>query len=379
MNRFFLSFAVSFFVAGFCYRSHAQSFDQNIRQIIEKHKAVGLALVAVKDNKIVYDRSFGFKKMESGELLGKTDIFRIASISKSFSATAIMQLVHQKKLSLNNDVSDLIGFEVRNPAYPQIPITLKMLLSHRSSINDSRGYFALDSVNPSKTLNAAQCYNKYQPGSRYQYCNLNFNMVGTIIERVSGERFDQYIKRHILDPLELYGGYCVDSLDEKLFATLYEYDMSKDSFVSAKDAYHPRREQISDYIMGYSTPVFSPTGGMKIAAGDLAKYMMMHMNGGKGNGKRIIPGKYAKLMRQPLSEEEGYGLALTNVSNLIKGVHLTGHTGSAYGLYSAMFFNPKEKFGFIVITNGCKPGQTNGITNLLADCVNLLYQEFVTR
>ncbi|MCH5721172.1 beta-lactamase family protein [Niabella hibiscisoli] len=276
-------------------------------------------------------------------------------------------------------MSDLIGFEVLNPVYPQIPITLKMLLSHRSSLNDSRGYFALDSVNPSKTQNAAQCYNKYQPGSRYQYCNLNFNMVGTIIERVSGERFDQYVKRHILDPLELHGGYCIDSLDKKLFATLYEYDMSKESFTAAPDAYNPRREQIGDYIMGYSTPVFSPTGGMKISAGDLARYMMMHMNGGKGNGKRIIPEKYAKLMRQPLSEEEGYGLALTNVSDLIKGVHLTGHTGSAYGLYSAMFFNPKEKFGFVVITNGCKPGQTKGITNLLADCVNLLYQEFVAR
>lgn len=341
---------------------------------MKKYKAVGIALVAVKNNKIIYDSSWGYKHIESGALLRKTDIFRIASISKSFSATAIMQLVHQKKLSLGDDVSDLIGFKVRNPRYPQIPVTLKMLLSHRSSLNDSRGYFSLDSINPAKTQNAGKCYNNYQPGSQYQYCNLNFNIVGAIIERFSGERFDQYIRQHILDPLQLYGGYCVDSLDKTLFTTLYEYDAPKDTFIAAKEAYAPRTDQISSYTMGYSTPVFSPTGGMKISAHDLARYMMMHMNDGKYNGNRVISKRYAKLMRQPLSEEEGYGLALMNTSNLVRGVQLTGHTGSAYGLYSAMFFNPKEKYGFVVITNGCTAKQTNGVTSLLADCINLMYR-----
>ncbi|MCH5721173.1 beta-lactamase family protein [Niabella hibiscisoli] len=96
MNRFILFLTVSFFIAGFCSQLSAQSFDQNIRQIMEKHKAVGVALVAIKNNRIVYDSSYGFKNIESGALLGKADIFRIASISKSFSATAIMQLVRQK-------------------------------------------------------------------------------------------------------------------------------------------------------------------------------------------------------------------------------------------------------------------------------------------
>ena len=124
-----------------------------------------------------------------------------------------MQLVEAKKLSLDDDVSKLIGFTVRNPKYPDKVITLKMLMSHTSSLNDTQGYFSLDSINPNKTANSAKCYNDYAPGAGYEYCNLNYNIVGTIIERTSGERFDKYIKAHILDKLGLYGGYEVGSLD----------------------------------------------------------------------------------------------------------------------------------------------------------------------
>ena len=88
---------------------------------------------------------------------------------------------------------------------------------------------------------------------------MNYNMVGTIIERRSGQRFDKYVKTHVLDPLGLYGGYEVSALDSTKFATLYEYDSAGKKFTAAPNAYNPRREEISRYEMGYSTPVFSPT------------------------------------------------------------------------------------------------------------------------
>src|SRR5690606_30777814 len=118
-------------------------------------------------------------------------------------ATSIMQLVEAGKLSLEDDFSDLVGFKIRNPKYPETVITLRMVLSHTSSINDSQGYFNFDSINPEKGGSWAKCYNNYEPGKGYQYCNLNFNMVGAVIEKKSGERFDQYVKKHILDPLGL--------------------------------------------------------------------------------------------------------------------------------------------------------------------------------
>ena len=163
---------------------------------------------------------------------------------------------------------------------PETIITLRKVMSHRSSINDSQGYFTLDAINPEKNPDWAKCYNDYEPGNGYMYCNLNYNMVGTIIEKYSGERFDQYVKHHVLDPLGLYGGYCVDSLDKSRFATIYEYNVDSARFDASPAAYAPRREEIANYVMGYSTPIFSPTGGMKISATDLARYMIMHMNHG---------------------------------------------------------------------------------------------------
>lgn len=351
--------------------------EADLRDIMKKLDVVGLSVAVVKKGEIIYANSFGLKNIETKAPLANTDIFRIASISKSFSATSIMQLIEAGKLSLDDDFSDLVGFKIRNPKFPDKVITLRMIMSHTSSINDSQGYFTLDAINPSKNPDWAKCYSDYAPGSGYDYCNLNYNMVGTVIEKLSTERFDNYVKNHILNPLGLYAGYNVDSLDASRFATLHEYDATTKTFKPSPAAYNPRREEIRNYTMGYSTPIFSPTGGMKISATDLAKYMSMHMNMGKYQGKRIISKKSAKLMQTKIADEEGYALALTNLDDLIPGKKMVGHTGSAYGLYSAMFFHPKEKFGIVVITNGCNPSYTNGINNVLRAGVNSLYENFI--
>jgi CubicO group peptidase (beta-lactamase class C family) len=351
--------------------------EADLQAIMKQLDVVGLSVAVVKDGEIVYTNSLGKKNVERNMPLSNSDIFRIASISKSFSATSIMQLVEAKKLSLDDDFGDLVGFRVRNPKFPDRVITLRMVMSHTSSINDSEGYFNLDAINPDKNPNWAKCYNDYAPGEGYEYCNLNYNMIGAVIERRSGERFDNYVKHHVLDPLGLYGGYCVDSLDNNRFATIYSYSARTKEFSPSPAAYAPRSEEIANYVMGYTTPVFSPTGGMKISATDLAKYMSMHMNYGKYNGVRLISKKSSKVMQTKVAEEEGYGLALTHRDDLIPGEKMVGHTGSAYGLYSAMFFEPQKKFGIVVITNGCNPGYSEGMNSLLRTAVNSLYDNFI--
>lgn len=351
--------------------------EADIHEIMKKLEVVGLSVAVVKKGHIIYTHSFGTKDNTTNAPLSDENIFRIASISKSFSATSIMQLIEAGKLSIADDISDLVGFRVRNPRFPEKVITLKMLLSHTSSINDSQGYFTLDAINPAKNPDWQKCFSDYAPGTDYSYCNLNYNMIGTVIEKYSGERFDNYVKKHILNPLGLYGGYNVDSLDANRFATLHEYNSTTKKLSPSPLAYAPRREEIKNYVMGYSTPIFSPTGGMKISATDLAKYMSMHMNFGKYKGARIMSKKSARLMQTKISEEEGYGMAISNREDVIPGKMITGHTGSAYGLYSAMFFNPKEKFGIVVITNGCNPTYTNGLNDVLRAGINSLYDNFI--
>ncbi|MEY3821643.1 MAG: hypothetical protein RL337_1824 [Bacteroidota bacterium] len=348
-----------------------------IHQIMKENPVMGLSVAVVKNNKIIYTQSFGLKDAETNTPLNNENIFRIASISKSFSATAIMQLVEAKKLSLDQDVSELVGFKVRNPKFPETVITLRLMLSHLSSINDSQGYFFLDSINPATSANWEKCYNNYEPSKGYAYCNLNFNMIGTIIEKVSGERFDAYIQNHILKPLQLYGGYYVNGLDKSKFATIYEYQPNAAKFVVSPNAYAPRTTEVAAYQMGYSTPIFSPTGGMKISAQDLATYMMMHTNYGKYNGVRIISKKSSKLMQTAVSDIEPYGFALETPGSIIDGKKMIGHTGSAYGLFSAMFFNPQKKYGIVVISNGCHPGETSGYNNVIRKTVNALYENLI--
>ncbi|SDG65504.1 CubicO group peptidase, beta-lactamase class C family [Pedobacter terrae] len=375
----FKYFYTFFLIVGLITSSKAQNekAEADFKSVMDKYSAVGASVAIVKDGQIIYNHSFGLKDLDKKLPLTNSDIFRIASISKSFSATAIMQLVEAGTISLDDEFGDLVGFKIRNPKFPDQKITLKMALSHTSGLNDSQGYLNFDVLNPDKNPNWAKCYNDYAPGSKFDYCNLNFNLIGAIIEQKSGERFDNYIKNHILKPLGLYGGYCVDSLDSTRFVNLYEYHDDTKTYTLASSAYAPRRTEIANYVMGYSTPVFSPTGGMKISAHDLAKYMIMHMNYGTSNGVKIMRKKSAEKMQMALTADEGYGLAIRTADQLIQGVKLKGHTGSAYGLHSTMFFNPKEKFGFVIIANGINATYTDGLPDFSRAAINSLYQSFI--
>lgn len=357
--------------------SQVESVNKSISEILDKNPVAGLSVAVVKKDEIIYQNSFGMKDLDKKIPLTDESLFRIASISKSFTATALMQLVEQNKLSLQDDVSDLIGFEVRNPKFPDKVITLEMILSHTSSINDSEGYFTLDAIDPSKNPDWTNCYNDYEPGKDYQYCNLNFNIAGTILERISGERFDHYIINHILRPLNIYGGYNVDELDQSLFATIYDYQPESSTFSPSPAAYASRKEDVDNYIMGRSAPIFSPTGGLKISAPGLARYMAMHMNKGKYDKVRIISRKSEKTMQKSRSDEANYGLALQTTTKFIPGVTLVGHTGLAYGLHSAMFFHPKKKYGMVIISSGNDPETEDGFVKVIREIAIALHETLI--
>ena len=359
--------------------SQQSQVEEKLTQLLVSQPAVGLSVAVVKNDKIVYTHSFGLQNLEQNISLQNEHLFRIASISKSFTATALLQLVEKGQISLNDDVSKLVGFTVRNPKFPEKVITLRMLLSHRSSLNDSQGYFNLDVIDPATSSSYQKCYNSYAPGEGYQYCNLNFNMAGTILERLTGERFDTYIKKQILTPLGIDGGYNIDSLDQRKFATLYEYNAKEQKFTPGAGAYASRATELASYQLGRSTPIFSPTGGMKISATGLATYMIMHSKHGKYEKGRLLRKKTSKLMQTPQSLDgiDQYGLALWKTNKLILGEELTGHTGSAYGLNSAFFFNPKKNYGLVVICNGSKTVYKDGYPTIISAALNILYESFV--
>ena len=165
-----------------CSPSKEEMAQEEMTRVMEKNSAVGLAVAVVKGGEIIYTQSFGYRSLEDSTLLAEGDVFRIASISKSFTTTALLTLMEKGLINLDQDVSELTGFPVRNPAFPDVVITVKMLLSHTSSLNDSQGYFNLDVINPQKNKEFTKSYNSYEPGSQYEYCNLGFNTLGAISE-----------------------------------------------------------------------------------------------------------------------------------------------------------------------------------------------------
>jgi len=385
MKKTILLFFISLVLLS-CSGRQARQADLCLEQIAQQVNAVGISVAVISNNEIIYTGACGLKNIRTEEKLRPSDLMRIASISKSFTATAIMQLYEAGCFDLDDDISDALGFTVRNPHYPDIPITYRMLLSHTSSLSDKGGYFSLDVIRPEITPDVSASFNEYAPGTDYQYCNLGFNTLGVLVEIHSGERFDQYVRNNILDPLGLYASFNVNDLDTNRFATIYAFEEGR--FVPSSQAYNPRIEEIENYVKGFSAPVFSPTGGMKISAPGLALHALIQMNEGYFNEIEILTPQSVALMQTPQSPGErssenetcGYGFALERTDKLIEGEVMTGHTGSAYGLYSAMFFQKDKKFGFVVLCNGCDsslPRRENGFMPVQTDVINALYKIFI--
>ena len=165
MNRFFnVMVALVMLLMTSCSSFPEQQTSKAITDVMDEFQAVGISAAVVKDGKIVYNKSFGYKDLATKTPLGNDDVMRIASISKSFTATSLLQLVDKGVISLNDDVSDLIGFKIRNPHHPEVPITLKMVLSHTASIKDKEDYFTLDHLNPAVYGDCVESYFEYKPG-----------------------------------------------------------------------------------------------------------------------------------------------------------------------------------------------------------------------
>ena len=362
-NHVFMALAAVMLVMMSCTSSMEKRIDQAIQQVMNEFEAVGVSAVVVQDGEIVYEKAFGYANLDTQTPLTTNHFMRIASISKSFTATSLMQFVEKGFISLDDDVSDLIGFQVRNPHHPKVPITLRMVLSHTASFRDPENYSTLDHINPAVNGDCIATYYDYAPGTGYNYSNLGLNFAGAILEKVSGVRFDRYVKENVILPLGLHAGHNIDELDMSKCASIYRY---QDGQYVESSAYGSVAHRIDDYVIGYSAPIFSPTGGVKISAHDLATYMMMHMNYGELNGVRIISEESAKTMQTPVWTkltddvyEDQYGLCLMEFVDYLDdpqyntpGNYPVGHTGDAYGLRSIMIWSPADQWGIVAITNG---------------------------
>ena len=380
MRKLFLLFLL-FPVCVFSQSKENKPLEQEVSNIMRAYQAVGISVVVVKDNEVCYSKSFGYNPDYNDTTLRNPipadGIYWIASVSKTFISTAIMQLVEKKKLKLDDDVNKHLGFRVRNPHYEETPITVRMLLCHRSSINDEHYGWNLDQINPEKGETWRECYNDERPGGKFFYCNLNYSLLGAIIENVTQMRFDEYIDKNICEPLGLQASYNLTKIDSIRLVRTLSFDKKRNKYKQNRSIFNYQyvEDKLATYQPGYSTASLSPAGGLKISAIDLAKWMMVHMNYGTLEGAKIISKDSELQMWQPQGLGREYGLAFSQYSNIVKGENFIGMKGGSHGTNSVFVFNPEKKYGFVVICNGHVPKAGGG--NINNEIIRVLYKHYI--
>jgi len=310
------------------------------------------------------------------------DPVRVASVSKLVVALGVMRLVEQGRLDLDRDVSDYLGWSLRNPAFPDRPITLRLLLSHRSSLRDEVDYaIPLGTTLQSVVAAPAAFDAEHPPGTFFRYSNLNFPVVATVMERVTGERFDRLIAGLVLRPLGLDACFnwttCSDAAVARA-AALYAPDGSviRDELGGRRPdcpVLAPHGCDLSTYVPGSNGAIFSPQGGLRISARDLATIGRLLLNGGLHNGERFLSEASIRTMIMPVwrfagnngDTESGfycaYGLAVQSLPVRAEGCHddlfgngrhMFGHAGDAYGVRSGLWIDPATGTGIAYFATG---------------------------
>lgn len=369
----------------------------------------GLAAIVYCAGAIRYEGYFGHRFIDPDDARRSLPVtpetkFRVASISKTVTALAVMQLVERGLLDLDADVSDVLGWRLRNPHWPDAPITPRMLLTHTSSLRDGEIYTFPPAMALRDVFQPDSPYYKHgahfagrsihvdhAPGRFFSYCNLGFGVLGTLIECLTGERFDRYVDHHVLAPLGVDASFNVCSLSAdglRNLAVLYrrqrdgEWDASAPWCAQVDDVRGvrpPEPNGLDAYQPGANGTILSPQGGLRISARDLVEVMKVFTHGGQGRFQRILqPETVAQMLTEQWRFDpargngdpyaglmRAFGLGIHHLTNapsdgygasdrLLAGSspRLWGHMGDAYGLLSAMWFDPAQDAGFVYVIGG---------------------------
>jgi CubicO group peptidase (beta-lactamase class C family) len=329
--------------------------------------------IAFDRNRDIASFAEGVADPQSGRRVTVDDPVRVASISKLVVATGVMKLVEQGKLNLDGDVSRWLGWDLRNPAFPDRPITLRMLLSHTSSVRDHDDQYAipLGSTVRQAMSDARSWDPAHGPRQGYfTYANMNFPIVGSIVERVTGDRFDLWMRREVLEPMAIDACYNWPTCSDAVVARAVELDAPDGK--PQKDDLHGQRPtcpvlvedgqacDLGRWKAGENGSLFAPQGGLRISARGLARVGRILLNRGELDGVRILsPQSVDTLLTQVWrfdgangGTEKGFycsfGLATQQIPTRTpgcaddmgtRGATLVGHAGDAYGLKAGLWID----------------------------------------
>jgi CubicO group peptidase (beta-lactamase class C family) len=393
-------------------RTHPE-LDRELAALVAdpQHPVVAVAALAVRDGEVIYANQFGARHLgsrpgEGAQPVTERTLFRVASISKLVVAVGVMRLVEQGRLNLDDDVSTLLGWRLRHPQFPERPISLRLLLSHRSGLSDGgESYFFDGRTRLQDVLQpGGRHYREGQnwragkaPGEWFEYVNLNFGVIATVMEQATGERFDRLMQRLVLQPLGLRGGFNpadFPAADQADIATQYRKRRTEGPPGQEREIWNPAGPWVvqaddfrhrppappaglAGYVVGSNGTLFGPQGRLRMSVRDLGVLMQMLLADGRHAGQPFLqPASVALLgseqWRQNTTRSQGeaandwalsWGLGVQRFTDtsgpgrgdrLVEGGGFTGwgHTGDAYGLMGVFALDPQQRRGVVVLITG---------------------------
>ena len=344
-------------------------FDFKITSLMKLAKFPSLTACIINDDRVVWSKGYGFYDLENQKVPNPDTIYLIASVTKTIVGTALMQLYEQGYFSLEEDVNTYLPFPLRNPHFPDDPITFRMLLSHTSSLNTNTRnvYYWMNfsgdppfSFFPEPYLEeflipGGKYYHEdvwsdtYKPGEHAMYANVGFDLISYLVELIAKEPFLDYCQKHIFDPLNMDNtSFNLSTLNIDNVAIPYFY-------------YNGKYYQINElsFLLGDSTPTEPywkircyPAGGLYTTINDLSHFFIAHMNEGIYQNTRILEKETVDLMHHIQPDNAiGYGLAWMQYPIGFQYMAM-GHGGDIMGVDTWMLYIPSEDIGMIYFANG---------------------------
>ena len=311
----------------------------------------GISACIIKSGQIRWIGVYGHANIELDIPVDTSTLFMLASVSKTITVTALMQLWEEGLFELEDDINEYLPFEVRHPVDSLAPITFKMLCTHTSSIKDNwplmptyfggdspvpLGEYLFDYLNPdganyNPTLNF---YYNQPPGIEYNYSNISSTLMGYLVEVIGDSTFSYQTKERIFEPLQMNEtAWFLSELDTMHIAMPYNWDDT---------SYTPYGHY------GYS---YYPAGQLRTSIDQLANFLLCYMNGGTYMGQQILQASTIQQILTPQVPliQPNVGLIWHSVLALDK--IWWGHNGGHLGVATVMYFCPEEDYGHIILAN----------------------------
>ena len=327
---------------------HEREINELIISEMRRREIPGLAGCIVMEGEVTWIQGYGYANITEKKPVMKETLFLLASISKTVTAMALLQLYEVGDFNLDDDVNDYMPFNVTNPHFPDAPLTFRMLLAHTSSLQDNwenfiycwgtdcpitlrewlESYLTPDGEYYDPNLNFLQ----EKPGTSEEYSNVGYTLIGYLVESISGISFDQYCKVKIFQPLGMNN------------TAWFLKDLNLDEVAIPYDGY--RRAYAH-----YTYPDY-PDGQLRSSVEDLSRILITIIQNGTYNDVQILNSTTVEEMRTPQFPQispEPFGLGGYYFE--FQGRTLFGHHGVDLGVSTLMFYNPTTNVGAIVLSN----------------------------